>query len=69
MNMPDPQTFGKQAEKAFQEAVRNAIERHRRLGFPIAVKQNGKVVILEPADIPPLAAAPPPPPRSGSTGE
>lgn len=51
MNMPDPKTFGEQAETAFKEAVRKAIERHRRLGIPIAYMQDGKVVIVAPEGI------------------
>ena len=48
MNMPDPKTLGEQVERAFQDAVRKAVERHRRLGIPIAFMQDGKIVILEP---------------------
>jgi hypothetical protein len=35
-------------------AVAEAIERHRRLGESIAVWQDGKVVILEADQIPPM---------------
>jgi hypothetical protein len=47
----------RQAEAAFKEAVRKAIERHRRLGIPIAYMQDGKVVIVEPEAITPTAPA------------
>jgi hypothetical protein len=57
MNMPDPKTLGEQVEKAFREAVRKSIERHRRLGIPIAFMQDGKIVVLEPEAISPLPAA------------
>jgi hypothetical protein len=35
-------------------AIAEAIERHRRLGESIAVWQDGKVVILEADQIPPM---------------
>ena len=59
MNMPDPKTLGEQVERAFQDAVRKAVERHRRLGIPIAFMQDGKIVILEPEAIPPSPARAP----------
>ena len=34
------------AEKAFKEAVAEAIDEHRRNGVPIAVWRNGKVVLV-----------------------
>jgi hypothetical protein len=37
-----------------QEAVAQAIERHRRLGQSIAVMRNDQVVILTPEEIEPL---------------
>jgi hypothetical protein len=45
------QEFGKKLDEAIHEAVANAIERHRKLGESIAVSENGKVVILSPAEI------------------
>ena len=57
MNMPDPKTLGEQVEKAFNEGIRKAVERHRRLGIPIAFMQDGKIVILEPEAIPPAPDA------------
>lgn len=41
-----------------KEAITQAIERHRRLGQSIAVWQDGKVVILEAEQIPPLQPQP-----------
>jgi hypothetical protein len=38
-------------EKALQEAVRAAILDHKRAGNPIAVSENGRVVIIPPEDI------------------
>ena len=38
-----------QAEKAFREAVAEAIAEHRRNGVPIAILRNGKVIRI-PAD-------------------
>lgn len=60
MNMPDAKTFGIQAETAFKEAVRKAIDRHRRLGLPIAFMENGKIIVMVPEPEPPTA-----PVRSG----
>jgi hypothetical protein len=56
MKMPDARTLGEQVETAFNDAVRKAVERHRRLGIPIAYMQDGKVVIVEPEAIAPPAA-------------
>jgi len=39
------------AEKAFKRAVAKAIAEHRRLGIPIAVLQDGKVVRIPPDQI------------------
>jgi hypothetical protein len=39
-----------------QEAVAQAIERHRRLGQSIAVMRDDRVVILTPEEIEPLVA-------------
>ncbi|MGL4611719.1 MAG: hypothetical protein ACRCYY_18920 [Trueperaceae bacterium] len=39
-------------QQALQKATRQALERHKRLGESVAVWQDGKVVILEPKDIP-----------------
>ena len=36
-------SLGQKAEKALKEAVRKAIEEHRRAGQPIVVWQDGKV--------------------------
>ena len=40
--------------KGVQEAVAQAIERHRRLGQTIAVMRDNQVVILTPEEIEPL---------------
>jgi hypothetical protein len=45
---------------AVQEAVARAIEEHRRLGYPIAVSRDGRVVWIAPEDIPPYVAQPQP---------
>ncbi len=39
-------------EAAVNRAVRDALRIHKKLGNPIAVWENGKVVILQPKDIP-----------------
>jgi hypothetical protein len=33
-----------------EQAVRNAIDEHRRLGHPIVVSRNGKVLWLQPGE-------------------
>ncbi len=38
--------------KAMREAVREALLRHKRLGNPVAVWKEGRVVWLQPEDIP-----------------
>lgn len=38
--------------KAMTEAVREAVLRHKRLGNPVAVWRQGRVVWLQPEDIP-----------------
>ncbi len=40
-----------QAEKAFKEAVAEAIAEHRRNGVPIAILRDGKVVRIPPDQI------------------
>ncbi len=40
--------------QAVGQAVAEAIERHRRLGQAIAVWQDGKVVVVQADEIPPL---------------
>lgn len=42
------------AEKALKEAVAEAIEEHRRKGFPIVIWRDGKIVHIPPEDIPAL---------------
>jgi hypothetical protein len=46
------------------EAIALAIEEHRRLGNPIAVWRDGRVVWIPPEEIPPYS---PPPPRTQSS--
>ena len=40
--------LGKRAEIAFKIAVAKAIDEHVRLGFPVFISRNGKVVKLSP---------------------
>jgi len=44
---------GKEIDRAFRKAVREALLRHKREGNPIAVWQDEKVVILQPDEIDP----------------
>lgn len=41
-----------QVIKGVEAAIEKALERHRRLGEPIAVWRGGKVVTLQPQQIP-----------------
>lgn len=41
-------------DQGVQKAIREAVERHRKLGESIAVWQDGEVVILPPEKIPNL---------------
>jgi len=47
--------FGKDVERALQRAVRHALLMHKRIGNPIAIWRDGRVVIIPPEeiDIPP----------------
>jgi len=36
------------AEEALKKAVRAVVERHKKTGRPLAVWQNGKVVLISP---------------------
>jgi len=45
-------SHGKEIEGIFQEAVRRALLDHKRAGNPIAVSEDGKVVIIPPEEIP-----------------
>jgi len=38
--------------RGVEEAIEKALDRHRRLGEPIAIWQSGKVVTLQPQQIP-----------------
>ena len=43
--------FGKDVEKALQRAVRQALLMHKRIGNPIAIWKDGRVVIIPPEEI------------------
>ena len=40
--------FGVMAEKALKEAVKKALEQHRKKGVPAVYMKNGKIVYLMP---------------------
>lgn len=42
----------KAIEEVLQHAVRQALLAHKRIGNPVASWENGKVVLVQPADIP-----------------
>ena len=48
MKKTESSDFAKQAERALQEAVDDAIEEHRRAGKPIVVARDGKPVSVDP---------------------
>jgi hypothetical protein len=43
---------GTEIDEALRRAVREALLRHKKLGNPIAVWRDGKVVIVPPEEIP-----------------
>lgn len=43
---------GTEIDEALRRAVREALLRHKKLGNPVAVWRDGKVVILPPEEIP-----------------
>ncbi len=45
-------TNGREIDGAIQRAVRDALERHKRLGNAIAVERQGKAVEIPPDEIP-----------------
>ena len=46
----------KRIERALRAAVRDALQRHKRDGDPVAVWRDGRVVWLPADEIPPLVA-------------
>lgn len=44
--------YRKLVKEAADEGIRDALADHKAAGNPVAVTRNGKVVILQPADIP-----------------
>jgi hypothetical protein len=48
IQIPDAKTV----EEVFRRAVRQALLMHKRAGNPIAVWEDGKVVLIQPEDIP-----------------
>ena len=41
--------LGRMAEKALREAVKKALDEHKRLGVPAVYMQNGKIVYILPS--------------------
>lgn len=52
--MTEDQRLSSKITPVVQAAIAQAIERHRRLGEAIAIWRNGKVVIVDAAQIPEL---------------
>lgn len=53
---------GKPIDEALQRGVRQALRMHKRLGNPIAVWQDNRVVWIQPEDIPDYPEEPVTPP-------
>jgi hypothetical protein len=51
---PIPSRRGKELERKIKEAVQDALLDHQRAGNPVAIWQDGKVVIVPPSRIPEL---------------
>ncbi len=52
---PDEDLFVRYSDeinKAYERAVREALLMHKRVGNPVAVEVDGKLVILQPDEIP-----------------
>ncbi len=43
---------GKEIDAALQRAVREALLRHKKLGNPVAISRDDRVVIVPPEEIP-----------------
>ena len=48
MNNKKMGKYGAMAEEALKEAVKDALERHRKMGVPAVFMRNGKIVYLMP---------------------
>ena len=44
--------YAKEIKRAYDRAVREALLMHKRAGNPVPVERNGKLVMLQPGDIP-----------------
>jgi hypothetical protein len=50
-NKPPKLSFADRAEKALNEAVAEVIDENRRLGYPIAIWEKGRILYLSPRQI------------------
>lgn len=44
--------YGDRISEACERAVREALQRHKAAGNPVAIARDGKVVLLQPDEIP-----------------
>lgn len=44
--------YAKEIKPAYDRAVREALLKHKQAGNPVPVERDGKIVILQPDDIP-----------------
>lgn len=54
-----PATLREGVDRAVVQARRDVIERHRRLGVSLAVRRDGRVVLLDPRGVPLPNVSPP----------
>lgn len=43
--------YSEEINRAYERAVREALQKHKQAGNPVAVERNGELVILQPEDI------------------
>jgi hypothetical protein len=44
--------YSEDIDRAFKKAVRDALRKHKQANNPVAVWRNGKIVLLQPDEIP-----------------
>jgi hypothetical protein len=44
--------YSAEVDRAFKRAVRDALRKHKQANNPVAIWRNGKIVILQPDEIP-----------------
>jgi len=44
--------YSEDIDRAFKKAVRDALRKHKQANNPVAIWRNGKIVLLQPDEIP-----------------